>query len=296
MTLGAWPECLFGKEGLCPQDHCGTHPQPSNCVLANEVLHPRASVGGSHQQFPTGRRAERGLVGVVFAGRGVWAGMGDHLFSAVLGLKAFQGAEGCVGLWGEGGWPHPGDPLAVLRVRTLSCTFSWVQSQVPLGGGGRKCRMLRTEVCVCEKGGWGVFSFNLYWHQERVLVHPCGWRGHPSPHPRQRWGTRLQSLGPDHGHCAHRWPNMAGSAGEGPSGTRIAPRGFVRGAEWPCRWEGLLGMGGERPPCPFPPVGQGLPLGLRPVPRRGQQSPCVWVLWAGQAGSPAEAAEWLQCV
>lgn len=54
LTLGAWPECLFGKEGLCPQDHCGTHPQPSNCVLANEVLHPRASIGGSSQQFPPG--------------------------------------------------------------------------------------------------------------------------------------------------------------------------------------------------------------------------------------------------
>ena len=66
LTLGAWPQCLLGEEGLCPQDHCGTHPQPSNWVLANEVLHPRASIGGSYQQFPTGHRAERELVVVFF--------------------------------------------------------------------------------------------------------------------------------------------------------------------------------------------------------------------------------------
>ena len=101
--------------------------------------------------FPLGTELRGSLLLFFFAGRGVWAGMDDHLFSGVLGLKAFQGPEGCVGLWGEGAWPHPGDPLAVLRVRTLSCTFSWVQSQMPVGGGGRKCRLLRTEMCVCVR-------------------------------------------------------------------------------------------------------------------------------------------------
>ena len=132
-------------------------------------------------------------------------------------------------------------------------------------------------MCVCEsvREGWGVFSFNIYWHRERVLVHPCGWRGHPSPHPRRRWGTRLQSLGPDHSHCAHRWPNMAGSAGEGPSGTRIAPRASSGAQNGRGGGKGSWGWVGSGPRVPFLPWVKGCP-GASGLSHGGGSSPLVF--------------------